>query len=161
MSLESEPDKIREILASEGDHFRVHDPGTWPAQARLASNGEWELLKEYQAGDDDSLGEILPLVYDELRKIASGLLRGEHVMRTLQATEVVSEAYLRLFDQENLNFENRRHFFGVATIAMRRFLVEYARRRCRPTRAGGWLRAARPAPGRRARPPPPIRRGAG
>lgn len=73
--------------------------------------------------------ELLPVIYDELRRTALGLLRRERAGHTLNPTDLVHEAYMRLFNQDELKWEDRRHFFGSAAIAMRRILVEHARRR--------------------------------
>ena len=85
---------------------------------------------------------LLPVIYDELRRTALGLLRRERAGHTLNPTDLVHEAYMRLFDQEELEWEDRRHFFGSAAIAMRRILVEHARRRS----AGKRIPADRLAP---------------
>jgi RNA polymerase sigma factor (TIGR02999 family) len=82
----------------------------------------------------------MPLVYDELRRLASGYLRREHGARTLQTTALVHEAYLRLVDQREPDWKNRAHFFGVAAHLMRQILVDYARRRQAAKRGGGALR---------------------
>ena len=87
------------------------------------------LLEKLQDGGDSALEELVSFVYSELRRIASGLVQSEASGHTLKATDVVHEAYLRLFDAENLAWENRRHFFASAAIAMRRVLIDYARRR--------------------------------
>jgi RNA polymerase sigma-70 factor, ECF subfamily len=85
-----------------------------------------QLLKSAQAGDRQSLDEFLPLVYDELKKIASYKLSLERKNHTLQATALVHEAYLRLIDQHSVDWKNRSHFFAIAAEMMRRILVNYA-----------------------------------
>jgi len=81
-----------------------------------------------EPGSDQILAEtVVPLLYTELRKIAAGLLARERRDHTLQCTDVVHEAYLRLFDQEKLRWNDRRHFLGCAASAMRRVLVDHAR----------------------------------
>lgn len=77
----------------------------------------------------DAINEIMPLVYDELRRLASHFLRGERQGHTLMTTGLVHEAYFRLFGLERISFQNRRHFFATAAMAMRRILVDHARRR--------------------------------
>ena len=77
----------------------------------------------------DVAEELLPVIYDELRRTASGLLRRESQGHTFQTTDLVHEAYLRLFDQEKLEWRDRKHFFGCAAMAMRRILVDHARRK--------------------------------
>ncbi len=84
------------------------------------------MLKEAQAGKRESLDEFLPLVYDELKKIAAYKLVSERKNHTLQATALVHEAYLRLIDQHSVNWQNRAHFFAIASEMMRRILVNHA-----------------------------------
>ena len=85
-----------------------------------------ELLINASRGDKNSLDEILPLVYDELRKIAQNYLNRERGDHTLQATALVHEAYLRLIDQRKVDWQNRSQFFGLAAQMMRRILVNHA-----------------------------------
>lgn len=85
-----------------------------------------QLLKEAQAGKRKGLDEFLPLVYDELKKIAAYKLSLERGNHTLQATALVHEAYLRLIDQHSVDWQNRAHFFAIASEMMRRILVNYA-----------------------------------
>ncbi len=87
-----------------------------------------QLLEAWQDGNDEALEELLPLVYEELRKLAAQYLRKERYGHTLQPTALVHEAYVRLVGQSRSNFENRSHFFAVASKAMRRVLVDHARR---------------------------------
>ena len=94
------------------------------------------ILAELGAGDASALDRVLPLVYDELRVIAAAQLRREAPGHTLEPTALVHEAFLRLVDQRE-GFRNRGHFFGVAAQAMRRILVDYARRRRAQKRDGG------------------------
>ena len=84
------------------------------------------MLKAAQAGKRQALDEFLPLVYDELKKIAAYKLASERPNHTLQATALVHEAYLRLIDQHSVNWQNRAHFFAIASEMMRRILVNYA-----------------------------------
>ncbi|HRH44382.1 MAG TPA: sigma-70 family RNA polymerase sigma factor [Pyrinomonadaceae bacterium] len=85
-----------------------------------------QLLKSAQTGDRQSLDEFLPLVYDELKKIAAYKLSLERKNHTLQATALVHEAYLRMIDQHSVDWKNRLHFFALASEMMRRILVNYA-----------------------------------
>jgi RNA polymerase sigma-70 factor (ECF subfamily) len=85
------------------------------------------LLKQLSSGDQNAVGKLVPLLYDELRRMASRYLRRERPGHTLQATALVHEAYLRLVDQKHVEWQNRSHFFGVAAQQMRRILVDYAR----------------------------------
>ena len=84
------------------------------------------LLKGAQAGKRESLDALLPLVYDELKRIAAYKLASERSNHTLQATALVHEAYLRLIDQHSVDWQNRAHFFAIASEMMRRILVNYA-----------------------------------
>jgi len=87
------------------------------------------LLADWQGGDEAAGERLLPLVYHELRKIASIHLRGERAAHTLRPTALVHEAYLRLVDLEQMDWQNRLHFFAFASRLMRRVLVDHARRR--------------------------------
>jgi RNA polymerase sigma factor (TIGR02999 family) len=98
------------------------------------------LLRALGAGDDEALDRLLPLVYDELRAVATRHMRRERRDHTLQPTALVHEAYLRLVRRESRNWENRAHFLGVATQAIRRTLVEHARAKKRDKRGGGMVR---------------------
>jgi RNA polymerase sigma factor (TIGR02999 family) len=94
------------------------------------------LLDSWGTGSDAALDELMPLVYSELRKIAAGQLRGERADHTLQATALVNEAFLRLINQDRVLWQSRGHFFAVAARAMRRILVDHARRRSARKRGG-------------------------
>ena len=94
------------------------------------------LLAEWARGNQQALDDLTPLVYKELRQLAAGYLRRERRGHTLQPTALVHEAYLRLVDQTNPNWQNRSHFFGVASHLMRHILVDHARRRRAGKRAG-------------------------
>ncbi len=95
-----------------------------------------DLLIDWGQGDQEALNKLIPLVYDELHKLASRYLRRERRDHTLQTTAVVHEAYLKLVNQRDANFENRLHFFAVAAQIMRRILVDYARRHHASKRGG-------------------------
>jgi RNA polymerase sigma factor (TIGR02999 family) len=86
-----------------------------------------QLLVDLTRGDKEALDKLLPLVYDELRRLADRYLRKERADHSLQATALVHEAYLRLIDQNSVQWQNRAHFFGVAAQMMRRILVDHAR----------------------------------
>jgi RNA polymerase sigma factor (TIGR02999 family) len=96
-----------------------------------------QLLLAWQAGDRDALDRMLPLVYDELHRLAAGYLRRERPDHTLQPTALVHEAYLRLVKQRQVDWRNRAQFLGVAAGMMRRILVNHARDRSAAKRAGG------------------------
>src|SRR2546425_10465146 len=80
------------------------------------------------SGDREALDKLMPIVYEELRRQASGYLRHERPGHTLQTTGLVHEAYLRLIDQKNVRWQNRAHFFAIAAQLMRRILVDHARK---------------------------------
>src|SRR5207237_10674133 len=98
------------------------------------------LLAEWSQGDDSALAELTPLVYEELRRLAHHYMEGERPDHTLQTTALVNEAYLRLADQSNPNWQSRAHFFAVAARAMLRILVSYARSNRAQKRGGGAIR---------------------
>jgi RNA polymerase sigma factor (TIGR02999 family) len=95
-----------------------------------------EMLREWGDGEPDALERLLPHVVAELRRQAGRHLRHERANHTLQTTALVNEAYLRLADQNNVDWQNRSHFFAVASQAMRRILVDYAKQRQRLKRGG-------------------------
>jgi len=85
-----------------------------------------QLLLEAKGGDRGALDQLMPVVYNELRRLAESYLRNERSDHTLQATALVNEAYLRLIDQKTVNWQNRAQFFGLAAKMMRRILVNHA-----------------------------------
>ena len=95
------------------------------------------ILERAEKGDPKAAEELLPLVYGELRRLAAHLMTGESPGHTLQPTALVHEAWLRLGGDAQPQWQNRAHFFGAAAEAMRRILVEHARRRLRAKRGGG------------------------
>lgn len=95
-----------------------------------------QLLKQLSCGNQDVLAELIPLVYDELRRLAAYHLRQERSDHTLQATALVHEAYLHLVDQRQVDWKNRSHFFGVAAHLMRRILLMHARQHHAAKRGG-------------------------
>ena len=95
------------------------------------------LLEDLSAGREDALPALLPLIYDELRRLAAYHLYRERSNHTLQATALVHEAYLRLVNQRAVRWQNRSHFFAVAAQAMRRILVDHARARDAAKRGSG------------------------
>jgi RNA polymerase sigma factor (TIGR02999 family) len=100
------------------------------------------LLNEARKGDRGALNELLPLVYDELRRVAANQLRNERSDHTLQATALVHEAYLRLLEQKEVDWNNRLHFFSIAAEMMRRILVNYAIQRNAKKRGDGAAKIA-------------------
>ena len=98
--------------------------------------GVTQLLLEWQGGDESALERLMPLVYRELRKLASRCLRGEREGQTLQTTALVNEAYLRLVRSSRVQWRDRAHFFAVSAQLMRRILVDEARKRRYQKRGG-------------------------
>jgi len=96
-----------------------------------------QLLLDWSSGDQRALGELMPLVYGELRRLADRQLRGERQNHTLQRTALVHEAYLRLINQRNVSWQGRAQFIGLAAQLMRRILIDHARARRRAKRGGG------------------------
>jgi RNA polymerase sigma-70 factor, ECF subfamily len=95
------------------------------------------LLAEWRAGNQAAFDRLLPVVYEELRRLASAYMRAERPDHLLQTTALVHEAYLRLVDQPEASYETRNHFFAMAAQVMRHVLVDYARARSRAKRGGG------------------------
>src|SRR5437660_12465617 len=98
------------------------------------------ILDRARAGDPKAADELLPIVYDELRKLAASRIAHERPNQALQPTALVHEAWLRLVGAEDREFENRAHFFGAAAEAMQRILVEKARHKQRLRHGGGQQR---------------------
>jgi len=96
-----------------------------------------QLLVSWSSGDQRALGELMPLVYGELRRLAERQLRGERRNHTLQRTALVNEAYLRIINQKNVSWQGRAQFIGLAAQLMRRILIDHARARRRAKRGGG------------------------
>ena len=105
-------------------------------EKRQDSHRVTELLREWTGGRPAALDELLPYVYDDLRRRAARYLRHERINHTLQTTALVHEAYLRLVDQESVQWKDRAHFFAVAAQAMRRILVDHAKHKNRAKRGG-------------------------
>jgi RNA polymerase sigma factor (TIGR02999 family) len=101
-----------------------------------------KLLRHWKSGDEKALGELLPLVYNELRRVARAALRRERADHTLQSTALVHEAYMRLMGSEPPELRNRPHFIAVASRLIRQVLVDYARERGAAKRDGGLRIAA-------------------
>ncbi len=95
-----------------------------------------QMLREWSGGKPEALDNLLPLVYTELHRQAASFLRKERPGHTLQTTALINEAYLKLIDRRDVNWESRTHFFAVAAQAMRRILVDHARAKHRRKRGG-------------------------
>src|SRR5262245_37952041 len=96
-----------------------------------------QLLMKWRDGDQTALDELAPRVYKELRRLAKYYLRQERPHHTLQSSDLVHEAYLRLVNEKDVDWQNRAHFFGIAAVRIRRILVEHARSRQAAKRGGG------------------------
>ena len=101
------------------------------------AGGITQLLDKWRRGDEKALDRLMALIYEELRRIASSYLRRERADHTLQSRALVNEAFLRLADQQHVEWQNRAHFLGIAAQMMRRILANHARdRRCAKRGAG-------------------------
>jgi RNA polymerase sigma-70 factor, ECF subfamily len=107
---------------------------------RIADGTVTQLLQDWSSGNPQAAEEVLPLVYQELRRIAARQLRRERDDHTLEATALVHEAYMRLQGHEGFHWPSRAHFFAFAAHLIRRILVDHARNRNRAKRGGGWER---------------------
>ncbi len=94
------------------------------------------ILHEWKDDGQDASEKLMPLVYDELRRQAARYLRRERPGHTLQTTALIHETYLKLIGQQNVDWQNRAHFFGIAAQAMKRILIDYAKARHREKRGG-------------------------
>jgi RNA polymerase sigma-70 factor (ECF subfamily) len=97
------------------------------------------LLGQLVKGDDDAASKLIPIVYDELRRLAAGYMRRERKEHTLQPTALVHEAYVKLIEQRAVDWQGRAHFFGIAAQIMRRILIDHARGHLRDKRGGGMI----------------------
>jgi RNA polymerase sigma factor (TIGR02999 family) len=104
--------------------------------ATRSSEGITQLLKKWSEGDEQALDQLMPLVYDELHRLAESYLRRERAQHTLQATALVNELFLKFYDQNSMSWQNRAQFFGVAAQIMRRILVDHARAHSSVKRGG-------------------------
>ena len=122
-----------------------HNLGRRPHLKATPMTDVTRILSAIEAGDPSAAEQLLPLVYDELRKLAARKMAQEKPGQTLQATALVHEAYLRLVDREEVeHWDSRRHFFSAAAESMRRILIENARRKKRLKRGGQLDRAELP-----------------
>ena len=96
-----------------------------------------QLLIDWRGGNNDALNQLMPLVYDELRDLAKRYMRRENSSHTLQTNALVNEAYLRLVNQQAVDWQNRAHFFAIAAQVMRHLLVDHARSKQYAKRGGG------------------------
>jgi RNA polymerase sigma-70 factor (ECF subfamily) len=101
-----------------------------------------ELLRQWRSGDNEALDKLMPLVYDELHRLARQYVRRERPGHTLQTTALINEAYLRLVEQKDVDWQSRAHFFAISAQVMRHILVDYARQHAAATRGGEFQRVA-------------------
>lgn len=114
----------------------------FPSLSSSEQGAATDLVLQLSNNDRATVDELLPLVYGELRRLAQRYMRRERPDHTLTTTALVHEAYLRLVDQTRVQWQDRNHFLGVAAIAMRRILVDHARRRNVQRRGGGQQRVS-------------------
>lgn len=107
------------------------------ATVTASDNGITQLLKQWRGGDQTALDQLMPMVYDELHRVAQGAMRHQPEGHTLQTTALVNEAYLRMCDLSQVEWQDRAHFFAVAARIMRFLLVDYARGQGSAKRGGG------------------------
>jgi RNA polymerase sigma factor (TIGR02999 family) len=110
------------------------------------------LLLDWSGGNEDALHALMPIVYDELRRLARSRMRGERPGHTLGTTGLIHEAYMRLVAQE-VSWQSRAHFFGIAAQMMRRVLVDYAKGQQRAKRGGGAVKVSLDEPALVGKPP--------
>ena len=101
-----------------------------------SSNNITQLLSNAAEGEKSAMDQLFPLVYDELRRVSENQLRGERKNHTINATALVHEAYIRIAGNDNINLQNRNHFFVIAAKCMRDILIDYARKRNAAKRGG-------------------------
>ena len=109
---------------------------------KSASHEITQLLKDWGSGDETALNKLMPLVYEQLHKLAHHHMRHEKPGQLLQTSALINEAYLRLVDQPQIAWENRSHFFGIAARVMRRILVDEARKRDSAKRGRGAIQVS-------------------
>jgi RNA polymerase sigma factor (TIGR02999 family) len=105
-------------------------------QSESKTGGITQILREWSAGKREAFDELMPFVYEELHRQAARYLRRERPEHTLQTTALINEAYLKLIDQKEVDWESRTHFFAIAANAMRQILVDHARTKHRKKRGG-------------------------
>src|SRR5215468_4211669 len=109
--------------------------------SRFSTKNLTDLLMDCSKGDKEALDRLVPVVYDELRKLAGKYMRQERPDHTLQTSALINEAYTRLIDSP-VSWQNRAHFFGIAARLMRQILVDHARVRQSSKRGGSWQKLA-------------------
>lgn len=125
---------------SRGERSKLKQGEKLMEMASTSPEKVTQLLTDWRQGDGGALNELTPLVYEDLRRLAHHYMSGQRADHTLQATALVNEAYLRLADQTDPNWQDRAHFFAVAARAMRQILVNYAISARAQKRGGGALK---------------------
>jgi RNA polymerase sigma-70 factor, ECF subfamily len=115
----------------------AYNSGTNALMASAPSAATTQLLRDWAAGDQEALGQLTPRIYSELRRIAGHCMQNERPGRTIHTTALVHEAWLRLVDVTNVDWQHRAHFFAVSATMMRRILLDRARKRGTSKRGGG------------------------
>ena len=137
-------DQAREVFIHEETQWsficQLMAVSKFPPMPEENTSDITQVLQAIKRGDGQASEDLLPLVYSELRRLAAARMAQEAPGQTLQATALVHEAWLRMVDAGDRTWENRAHFFGAAAEAMRRILIENARRKSRLKRGGGQLR---------------------
>src|SRR5215471_8182381 len=126
----------------------------WGTEAKMASSATpniTQLLVAWNRGDQDALASLTPLVYKELHRLAHGYLAGERRGHVLQTTALVNEAFVRLIDWRQVEWQNRAHFFGVSATLMRHILVQFAREQRALKRGGRAVQVSLSAAARESR----------
>jgi RNA polymerase sigma-70 factor, ECF subfamily len=108
--------------------------------AKIIQEDVTELLGQVANGDESAASRLMPIVYDQLRRLAGSYMRRERPDHTLQPTALLNDAYLRLIGQRDVNWQGRSHFYGLAAHIMRRILIDHARAHLRQKRGGGAIR---------------------
>jgi RNA polymerase sigma-70 factor (ECF subfamily) len=125
-----------ESLYERPNSTKIHIPAREACVTEASEHELTQLLRAWSDGDEQALDKLMPLIYAELHRLARRYMAGERPGHTLQTSALVNEAYLRLVDVKNVNWQNRAHFFGVSAQLMRRILVDFARSR-RSLKRGG------------------------
>lgn len=133
--------ELSERLVEERPYLQ--EPVRWGTHVTTPTQDQVsQLVLDWADGDQAALDKLMPLVYEELRRLAHRFMRGEHPGHTLQTTALVDEAYLRLLNQTHTNWKNRAQFFHIAAQLMRRILVDHARSHLYAKRGGGARKVA-------------------
>ncbi len=133
----SDPQRFLLAMKNSSPQHSLHQHSLSQHPSPQHSSSVTEVLIAAGKGEDKAVNQLWSIVYDELRKIAHHQLRSERNKRMLSTTALVHEAYLRLVDDQDIEWQNRAHFFGIASRVMRRVIVDNARKHCAQKRGGG------------------------